>query len=261
MSKPIRIWYQSYVDDAHGRTYLRRLKAHIDGIVDAGTTVDIHGITPHDNYAHSIVEFRCAREVICNAVRAEREGYDAFVIGHMQDAGLYEARAVVDIPVIALGEASMLHACQLGQRIGIVTISERYIPWFRQQIRKYGLEHRVTGVDALPQDPASMLAAFDDAALAKVVSEQFASLAEPLVRDGIEVLIPGGGLAMVLFSSIQGHAVRGAPVINGIPIIVKAAEAQVKLRRLTGLAASRAGEFAKPPPEIIDEFMAHPKGL
>lgn len=30
-----------------------------------------------------------AREVICNAVRAEREGYDAFVIGHFQDAGLY----------------------------------------------------------------------------------------------------------------------------------------------------------------------------
>ena len=53
--------------------------------------VDIKGITPHDSYAHALVEMRCAREVICNAVRAEREGYDAFVIGHFQDAGLYEA--------------------------------------------------------------------------------------------------------------------------------------------------------------------------
>jgi Asp/Glu/hydantoin racemase len=81
------------------------LRRHLDAIVDEGTRVDIKGITPHDSYAHAIVEFRCAREVICNAVRAEREGYDAFVIGHFQDAGLYEARSVVDIPVLALGEA------------------------------------------------------------------------------------------------------------------------------------------------------------
>ena len=261
MTKPIRIWYQSYVDEAHGRTYLRRLKSHIDAVVDPGTSVDIHGLTPHDNYAHAIVEFRCAREVVCNAVRAERAGYDAFVIGHMQDAGLYEARAVVDMPVVALGEASMLHACQLGQRIGIVTISDRYIPWFRHQIRKYGLEQRVVGVHALPQDPAQMLAAFDDPARAAVVERQFAEQARPLVRDGVEVLIPGGGLPMVLFSTINGHAIDGATVINGIPIVVKSAEMQVKLGRLTGLTTSRAGEFAKPPPGIIEEFMTHPRGL
>jgi hypothetical protein len=37
------------------------------------------------------------------------------------------------------------------------------------------------------------------------------------------------------------------------------AEMVVKLRRLTGLGVSRAGEFVKPPAEIIEEFMTHPK--
>ena len=69
MSKSIRIWYQSYVDYDNGKTYWDRLRTHLDQIVDPGTTVDIKGISPHDNYAHAIVEFRCAREVICNAVR------------------------------------------------------------------------------------------------------------------------------------------------------------------------------------------------
>ena len=115
---PIRIWYQSYVDYENGKTYWDRLREHLANIVDPGISVDVHGITPHDNYAHAIVEMRCAREVICNAVRAERAGYDAFIIGHFQDAGLYEARSVVDIPVLALGEASMLYACQLGQHSG-----------------------------------------------------------------------------------------------------------------------------------------------
>jgi allantoin racemase len=178
---PIRIWYQSYVDEENGKVYWDRLRRHLATIVDPGTTVDIKGITPHDSYAHPIVEFRCAREVICNAVKAEREGYDAFVIGHFQDAGLYEARSVVDIPVVALGEASMLYGCQLGQRSGIVTINPRYISWFHHQIGKYGLERRVTGVHAMTFEPGQILQAYESETLAAEVGRLFAEQARPLV--------------------------------------------------------------------------------
>lgn len=261
MSNPIRIWYQSYVDYDNGKTYWGRLRTHLDDIIDPGTTVDIKGITPHDSYAHAIVEFRCAREVICNAVRAEREGYDAFVIGHFQDAGLYEARSAVDIPVLALGEASMLYACQLGQRTGIVTINTRYIPWFHHQIGKYGLAQRVTGVHAMTFEPGQILQAYGSQDRAEEVRQLFEQQARPLVARGVDVLIPGGGIPMLLFSAIQGHAVDGAPVVNGIPIVVKMAEIAVKLRRLSGLGVSRVSDFVKPPPEVIEEFMTHPKGL
>jgi allantoin racemase len=207
------------------------------------------------------VEFRCAREVICNAVRAEREGYDAFVIGHFQDAGLYEVRSVVDIPVVALGEASMLYACQLGQRIGIVTINTRFIPWFHHQIGKYGLERRVTGVHAMTFEPGQILRAYESDERAHEVRELFAEQARPLVNAGVDVLIPGGGIPMLLFSKIRDHAVDGAPVINGIPIVVKMAEVAVKLRRLNGLRVSRVSDYVMPPAEVIEEFMTHPKGL
>ncbi|MFK5977467.1 MAG: aspartate/glutamate racemase family protein [Rhizobiaceae bacterium] len=90
------------------------LAKHLDEVISPSTTYDIRGITPFDSYPHPIVEMRCAREMICNAIQAEREGYDAFVVSHFQDAGLYEARSAVDIPVIALGEATMLYCCQLG---------------------------------------------------------------------------------------------------------------------------------------------------
>jgi len=42
---------------------------------------------------------------------------------------------------------------------------------------------------------------------------------------------------------------------------VKMAEMAVKLKRTTGLAASRVSDFKKPPSEVIEEFLAHPKGL
>jgi Asp/Glu/hydantoin racemase len=257
----MRIWYQSYVDYENGATYWDALRIHLDAIVDPGTTVDIRGITPHDNYAHPIVEWRCAREVICNAVRAEREGYDAFVIGHFQDAGLYEARSVVDIPVLGMGEASMLWSAQLGQRIGIVTINRRYIPWFHHQIGKYGLKERVTGVHAMNFQPGEILSAFGSDERLATVRASFEEQARPLVDEMVDVIIPGGGIPMLLFSQIHEHRVGGTPVVNGIPIVVKMAEAAVKLRRLTGLSASRTGDYAKPPAEIIEEFMTHPRGL
>lgn len=258
---PIRIWYQSYVDYENGKTYWDGLRAHLAQIADPGTIVDVHGITPHDSYAHSIVELRCAREVVCNAVRAEEQGYDAFVIGHFQDAGLYEARSVVDIPVLALGEASMLYACTLGQRSGIVTINRRYISWFRHQIRRYGLEQRVAGVYAMSFEPGQILRAFESDQLADEVVRLFHTLALPLVEQGVDVVLPGGGIPMLLFSRLRGHQVGGAPVLNGIPILVKQAETAVKLRRLTGLGVSRTSDFVKPPAEIIAEFRSHPKGL
>lgn len=257
----MRIWYQSYVDAEHGEVYWSYLRKHLDAIIDSDTQIDIKGITPHDSYAHPIVEFRCAREMICHAVQAERDGYDAFVVGHFQDAGLYEARAVVDIPVIGLGESSMLYACQLGQRSGVVTINPKYISWLKQQIVKYGLSERVTGVHAMTFQPGQIMEAFgSDEKLDRVVS-LFAEQAEPLVEQGVDVLIPGGGIPMLLFSALQNHTVDGAPVLNGIPIAVKMAEMSVKLKRTTGLGVSRVSDFVMPPEHIIEEFLTHPKGL
>ncbi len=197
-----------------------------------------------------------------SATRLPQErGYDAFIIGHFQDAGLYEARSVVDIPVLALGEASMLYGCTLGQHIGIVTINRRYLPWFGHQIRKYGLEQRVNSVHAMRFEPGQMLRAYERRDLAEEVVRLFAAQAEPLVAQGMDVILPGGGIPMLLFSSISGHSVAGAPVVNGIPIVVKLAEAAAKLRRLTRLGVSRASDYVKPPAEIIEEFRSHPRGL
>lgn len=257
----VKIWYQSYVDYENGAAYWDALRVHLDAIAEPGTTIDIKGITPFDSYAHPIVEWRCAREMITHAVQAEKEGYDAFIVGHFQDAGLYEARSVVDIPVVALGEASMLYACQLGQRSGIVTINPRFRPWFHHQIGKYGLRERVTGVHAMNFEPGQILAAIAEPAGLEEVVRLFAEQAQPLVDQGVDVLIPGGGIPMLAFSGIRDHRVGSAPVINGIPIVVKMAEMAVKLRELTGLGVSRVSDYAKAPAEVIEEFITHPKGL
>lgn len=83
----MKIWYQSYVDYENGKSYWDALRVHLNETVSSDTQIDIRGITPFDSYAHPLVEFRCAREMICNAVQAEKEGYDAFIVGHFRMLG------------------------------------------------------------------------------------------------------------------------------------------------------------------------------
>ena len=257
----MRIWYQSFVDEENAGHYWDHLRRYLQKAANADTQIDVQGITPFDSYAHALVEMRCAREMICNAVQAEKEGYDAFIVGHFQDAGLYEARSVVDIPVVSLGEASMLYSCQLAQKIGIVTINTRFIPWFHHQIRKYGLNKRVTGVHAMSFEPGQILAALGSDEKTAEVKRLFCEQAQPLVEGGVELILAGGGIPMLLFAPEHGFNVGGAPVVNGIEIAVKMAEAAVSMHRSSGLMVSRAGEYNKPPPHIIEEFINHPKGL
>lgn len=257
--KTIRIWYQSYVDEPNGRNYWSRLRSHLSRVADEDTVVEIKGITPHDSHVHPLMEWRCAREMINNAIQAERDGYDAVVVGHFQDAGLYEARASVDIPVLGLGETTMLYACTLGHQLALVSLKYGYEPWFRHQIDKYGLQSRVTGMHRLHATPEVYTGAWTDTAkLAELYAELRTQMA-PLVAAGAEVLIPSGGGPATLLSGMG--SVDGAPVLDGVAVTVKMAEIAVRLKRIAGIGVSRSGEFRLPPPYVIDEFQNHPKGL
>lgn len=251
----IKLCYQSFVDDSIAATYLKRLAAHLER-VGGDAQIDVKQLSPPDSYAHPAMEFRCARDVVRNAIRAEREGYDAFIVGHIQDSGLWEAKSVVDIPVLGLGEACLLYACMLGMRIGIVTINPRFIPGFHTQIKKYGLEQRIVGVHAMTFEPGELTAAFDSAETYAAARASFCEQAAPLVAAGVDVLIPGGGIPMLLFSGEQGFNVDGAPVVDGIPILMKMARAAVELKRLNGLGVSRAADMVLPPDYVIDELLA-----
>jgi len=139
----MRIWYQSFVDPAEQAPYIDRLRDRLRAVAAPGIEIDVHGISPPDRFFHPITEFRCAEQTIHAALAAERAGYDAFVIGHFQEPGLTECRGAVDIPVIGLGEATMLFACSIGRRIGLVTIDPVFVSWHEEQVIRHGLLQRV----------------------------------------------------------------------------------------------------------------------
>ena len=201
-----------------------------------------------------LTDFRCAAQAIANALTAEEQGYDAFVIGNFQEAGLAGARSAVRIPVIGLGEATMLHACTLGRKIGLVATTPVHIPYHQDQIARHGLHRRVIAVQAVQADTGQFNRAFDDEREYRSLREAFVSQAEPMLGLGIDVIIPAGGYPMLLFTREQSFAIGGATVLNGLPVAVAAAETAVRLSRLNGTGTSRRTAYALPPSEAVTEF-------
>ena len=83
----------------------------------------------------------------------------------------------------------------------------------------------------------------------------FIEQVRPLVVAGAEVIIPAGGLPMLLFAREAPFVIDGALVLNGIAVVVKAAEMALSLKRLTGAVVSRRGTYAKASAACIEEYL------
>lgn len=251
---PMRIWYQGFTDPVAHKIYVDLLQDHLNTVAGEGVSVEFHGIDPPAAHLHTIEELRCSLAAMANALRAQEEGYDAFVMGHFQEAGIHEIKSMLDIPVLSLGEATMLYACSLGRKIGLITIDPVFIPWHEDQVRLAGLSERVVGVRAMSTSPADYMKAFADEAAFDDVLRQFREQAQPLLDAGADVLVPAGGLPMMLLSRKAPLTIDGAPVMNGVNVLVKMAETAVRLKRIDGLAISRRSNYALPSDAALKEF-------
>jgi Asp/Glu/hydantoin racemase len=224
-------------------------------IADAGTQIEVVGMTPPDRGFSRLTELRCAALAVDNALEAAARGYDAFTFGHFQDPGLYEARSAVEIPIVGLGESSLHWAAQLGRHLALVTIDPVFDRYHLEQADRYGLGGRVRHVVGLGLTVEDFAPAFagEPGALGRLLA-RFAEAAQPAVDAGADVVVPAGALPALLLAGEHGHTVGQAPVVNSVAVALKITETAVKLRRLTGLGPSRGPSFAAAPPVAVEDF-------
>jgi Asp/Glu/hydantoin racemase len=254
-----RIWAQGATDQIGHRTYLAKLLPHMQACVDSDFELAFHTITPSVTTVHALSEFRFSREVIRGAIQAERDGCDVFFMNHFQDVGLYEARAAVSIPVLGLGESTLLHACTMGRKLGLLAIHPAFIPAHADQVMRYGLQQRVAGIRAINASIGDYMQAFESPEKKAELGAVFEREARRLLDAGADVIVPTGGIPMMLFANEAGANIDGAPVVNGVTIVVKAAEMAVKLKKLGAMGTSRIAQsgFALPSAQTLQEFLEH----
>jgi allantoin racemase len=255
-ARAMRVLYQSFTDPAVHMPYLSRLSDYLSSVASPGVEFEVRGMHPADTQLGRLSELRCGIQSVAGIIDAENEGFDAVLVGHFQDSLLFEARTAVDIPVIGHGEASLHQACMLGSRIGLVCIDPVYVPWHREQVRRYGLEERVVDVRAMVMSPAEAVAAFDDFLEYERIRSSFLGLASKMIAEsGVDVVMSAGGLFALLGARDPALEIEGALIANPTLLAVKQAELAVSVARTTGQAVSRGSAFAKSSKQSIYEFM------
>ena len=257
MGEPNKIWFQGATDRVQHSPYITKLEAHLKAVVEPDTTLSFNTTTPPATTTHAVTEFRMARNFIKNAVKAEREGWDAMAITHFQDAGLAEVKSVTKIPVMGLGETTLSFALTLGRRLGLVTINPQFIPWHEDQLIRYGMSGRVTGVRAVDCKVSEFMEAFaaPESEVARNLRKKFEREVEALLAAGADVIVPAGGLPMMMFAAVRGAAMGGAPIVDGVAVLAKMTETAVRLRRSCGIEVSRRSNYAFPPEQALTEFL------
>lgn len=249
----MKLWYQSLARETEATPYGEALRRVIGHACDPGTTVHLQGIRAAAGIGvhYRFLEYHDTQEVIQNAMKAEREGFDAFLIGNISDAGIREAREVVNIPVLGLCETSMHIACMMGASFSFVAISPKWTPRLLENVQRYGVERRLVAIEPMSTSPLDLKRCFVDPAHLQDILQQFNQCAQRLLDKGTEVIIPGGGDVIVFLADAGIHQIGKAPVLNGIIELVKMGELAVKLKRLTGRFTSKQGGYATPTGDFL----------
>ena len=202
---------------------------------------------------YSFPETMFTNYFLSRVVEAERTGYDAFIIGTAPDAGLRDARTLVDIPVIGYSEVSMHMACMLGTHfayVGFIDMQHRH----EENARIYGLGERIRPWGHVPVTAKEMQDAL--AGRADVVLKAFYEAARKVIADGANVIIPNEGPTNEVLYHQGIYEVDGVPIIDSNGLVIKMAELMVDMRQMSGMHSSRKGYyFAKPPTEMVDHMM------
>ena len=76
MTEKFKIWFQGATDKVHMAPYIAKVEAHLKSILEPQFEATFHTTTPPATTTHAITEFRIARNLIRNAVEAEKQGYE-----------------------------------------------------------------------------------------------------------------------------------------------------------------------------------------
>ena len=254
----MRIWLQSATSlgyDPKFDLYRESVKRSAQKVIRADTVVDVKGVKvyPIDASVSDYFDHLHNHQIFENGLQAEKEGYDAFVIGCTYDGGLEEGRELLSMPVVGISQTSYYMAAMLGELFATVTTGAHFLQHYRQQIRHYGLESK-----HLP-GPYIFQASEEELAMAQEnpepMMEKFKVVAEKAVADGASVIIPNPAFLASLVYKTGLTRVGDATVIDTISTAVKFAEMLVDLKKI-GIEVSKTLQvYGSPGKELLKESL------
>ena len=252
----MKIWIQSGTPLATSeiyRPYYESLKRHAARVSRPGTVVEfptLGKIYPGAGRSRTHLHF-VAHETIRSALRAQAEGYDAFVTQCL-DLGFNEVRELIDIPVVFMTQATLAYYSQLAPNFAFLVNGERLHHFFPELADRYKATARMV-------EGGYVSFAFTDYANLwnnpQTFVEQFMRVAKALAARGATALYPAGLYLSQWLIDQDIREVDGAILMDPLAIAIRSAETMVELEAL-GIRRYRSGAWAPPTEEVRKLLMS-----
>jgi allantoin racemase len=235
--------------------FFKALENAIRGVARPDTTFEILGLpdsVPEENeMAYWYVHPRMFSSLVASAKRAEKEGFDAVVIGCVgATEAEYAIKEVLDIPVAGIGESSLLLAQILGQNFSILTYNNKIAAWIDRLVSEHHLKDKCVSVR-----PANIT--LDDAlargGMSTIYRKMLVQASKAVKEDRAEVIIN----ASAGFVGLADHLRRRvkAPIVDAVESGIKFAEMLADLKKTKNLYQSKVACY-QPSPNI-DRVIEH----
>lgn len=224
------------------------IRAELERVKRPDTELEVRSLErgPHHLEYHAY-EAAVVPAVLGELVRAEREGFDAAVIGCFYDTGLRAAREVVTRMAVAAPCESALHiASTLGDSFSILVGRRKWVPEMRDNVIRYGFRDRLASFKVLE------LGVHDfQADVARTHTRIAAAARDAVEHDGAEVVVLGCTAEYGFFARLQDEL--DVPVVDATVAPFKVAELLGELASL-GWRPSKVGGYAGPPASELERF-------
>ena len=245
---PLRFWHQSMTELEGLGAYRDFLVQHARKVLGNEASLQVegirsgsyHGRAPTAALENAFVYHRVLDQVIDNAIYAQRDGFDAFVIGSFSEPYLREIRSAVDIPVVSIVESSLLVACSLGRKVAPIANAPSIAQMVQSAIDAHGLTQRMLPVASLdpPMNEPEMAGAFGQP---EALLKAFDQAAQRAISLGADVIIPAEGVLSTVISASQLTSIGRAPVVDVFAVTWRYGVMMVRLQQDCGIKVSRVG--------------------
>jgi len=199
-------------------------------------------------YSKHLIEEAIFEEVI----HAEKQGFDAVIVGCCYDPGVRVARELVDIPVIGPLEATMKFAQYFGHDYVVVTDHHKAVPYLRDLVLVYGESIHCRDVSSINWFVTEMIKAPHEVAL-----DAMRAAEDIMAEKGAEAAILGCTIISASYEKWirETGGQRNREILNPNVFALKMAESLADLRRSGIYEVNRVGYYQKLQQRNNDEFI------
>ncbi len=241
------LWIDPIVED---KPYTTALTAAFQASCRAGTDVDIISLPPgrHPRHLRYHAYEALVMAEIVTIVYRYADDYDAFVIGCFYDLGLREAREVSGKAIVtAPCQSSLAIASHLGNTFSVLVGASKAIPKMRENIRAYGMEHRLSSMRPLDMGVLEFQSQAE-----RTMAAMRRQGKKAVEEDGAEVIVLGCSAEVGFHQTLQAEL--GVPVIDAALAPFKYAEFLAETAQRFGWHPSRKWGSEAPPPDEIEAW-------